>query len=42
MIEKIYADYAWEKTSELLAIDSPTGYTAAAARWVRDAFAVLG
>ena len=42
MIEKIYADYAWEQTENLLAIDSPTGYTAAAARWVRDAFAVLG
>ena len=42
MIEKNYADYAWEQTAALLAIDSPTGYTAAAAAWVRDAFAVLG
>ena len=42
MIEKLYADYAWEQTEKLLSIDSPTGYTAAAAQWVRDAFAVLG
>ena len=37
-----YADYAWEQTSALLAIDSPSGYTAAAAEWVRAAFAALG
>lgn len=37
-----YADYAWEQTSALLAIDSPSGYTAAAAEWVRKAFAALG
>ena len=42
MLEKIYADYAWEKTAELLAIDSPSGYTARAAAWVKDAFAELG
>ena len=42
MIEKIYADYAWEKTAELLAIDSPSGFTDKAALWVRDAFASLG
>ena len=42
MLEKTYADYAWEKTSELLAIDSPSGYTAKAAAWVKDAFASLG
>ena len=42
MIEKTYADYAWEQTAALLAIDSPTGYTAKAAAWVRDAFAALG
>ncbi len=38
----IYTDYAVEKTVELLAIDSPSGYTDAAAEWVRDAFAALG
>ena len=34
MIEKMYAEYAWEKTQTLLAIDSPSGYTAKAAAWV--------
>ena len=42
MLEKIYADYAWEKTTELLAIDSPSGFTAKAALWVKNAFASLG
>ena len=42
MIEKIYADYAWEQTAALLAIDSPSGFTANAARWVKDAFTDLG
>ncbi len=42
MIEKTYADYAWEQTSALLAIDSPSGYTDRAAAWVQDAFAALG
>lgn len=41
-MNKTYADFAVEKTVELLAIDSPTGYTDAAAEWVRDAFASLG
>ncbi len=41
-MNKIYTDYAVEKTVELLAIDSPSGYTDAAAEWVRDAFATLG
>ena len=42
MIEKIYADYAWEQTVKLLAIDSPSGFTAAAAQWVKNAFEELG
>ena len=42
MIEKNYADFAWEQATELLAIDSPSGYTAKAARWVKNAFANLG
>ena len=42
MIEKHYADYAWEQTAALLAIDSPSGFTAKAAQWVRDEFAALG
>ena len=42
MMEMKYADYAWEQTAALLAIDSPSGYTWNAAVWVRNAFAVLG
>ena len=42
MIEQMYAEYAWEKTATLLAIDSPTGYTAKAAAWVKEAFEKLG
>ena len=42
MIEKTYADFAWEQAAELLAIDSPSGFTAWAARWVKDAFENLG
>ena len=39
---RTYADYAWEQAAELLAIDSPTGYTKNAANWVRNAFSALG
>ena len=42
MIEKIYADFAWEQTAALLAIDSPTGFTGNAAAWVKEAFESLG
>ena len=42
MIEFSYADYAWDQAAELLAIDSPSGFTGKAAIWVRDAFAQLG
>ena len=42
MLEKIYADYAWEQAAALLAVDSPSGYTAKAAQWVREAFSALG
>lgn len=42
MIEKNYADYAWDQAAALLAIDSPTGYTAKAAQWVQEAFSALG
>ena len=42
MIERMYAEYAWEQTATLLAIDSPSGYTAKAAEWVKDAFEKLG
>lgn len=42
MVDFTYADYAWEQTAALLAIDSPSGYTRAAAHWVMDAFRKLG
>jgi len=42
MIEKLYADYAWEQTAALLAVDSPSGFTARAAEWVKNAFSQLG
>ena len=42
MINLTYADYAWEQTAALLAIDSPTGFTTNAARWVKGAFEALG
>ena len=42
MLDKKYADYAWEQTVALLAIDSPTGYTGKAAQWVQQTFAELG
>ncbi len=42
MLEKTYADYAWEQAAALLAIDSPSGYTEKAAQWVKNAFEVLG
>ena len=41
MIETRYAEYAWEQTVTLLAIDSPSGYTAKAAAWVKEAFEKL-
>ncbi len=42
MINQAYAQYAWEKTAELLAVDSPTGFTKMAADWTRKAFEELG
>ena len=42
MIEMKYADFAWEQTAALLAVDSPSGYTKAAAQWVKNAFESLG
>ncbi|MBE6653803.1 MAG: M42 family metallopeptidase [Ruminococcaceae bacterium] len=42
MMNRSYAEYAIEKACALLAIDSPTGYTAEAAAWVRNAFEELG
>ena len=42
MIDRIYADFAWEQASQLLSIDSPSGFTSKAATWVCGAFADLG
>lgn len=42
MIDQKYVDFAVEKTLALLAIDSPTGYTAQAARACLDEFRALG
>ena len=42
MIDRHYADYSWEQAACLLAIDSPAGFTAKAAAWIRDAFGQLG
>ena len=41
-MEQKYAEYAAQKAVELLAIDSPTGFTDRAAAWVQDAFGALG
>jgi len=41
-MDRKYTEYAVEKTVELLAIDSPSGYTDAAAEWVKNAFTDLG
>ena len=37
-----YTTYAVKKAAELLAIDSPTGFTGTAAEWVRKEFEALG
>ncbi len=42
MVQAEYADYAWEQTAKLLAIDSPSGFTQNAAQWVQNAFQALG
>ena len=42
MIDHSYADFAWEQAAALLGIDSPSGFTANAARWVKNAFESLG
>ena len=42
MLDRKYADFAWEQAAELLAIDSPSGFTARAAAWVKAAFENLG
>ena len=42
MIQKQYADFAWEQTAALLAVDSPSCFTGKGAQWVKEAFEALG
>ena len=42
LMERIYADHAWQQAEALLAIDSPSGFTAKAAQWVKEAFTAMG
>ena len=42
MVTREYADFSWEQTAALLAVDSPTGFTRQAAVWVQQAFSDLG
>ena len=42
MQDQKYVDYIMEKTVEVLAVDSPTGYTKEAAEYVCNAYRALG
>ena len=42
MIDRKYADFAWDQAAAVLGIDSPSGFTANAAQWVKNAFESLG
>lgn len=42
MVEQKYVDYAVDMTTQLLSIDSPTGYTGQAARFVAEEYKKLG
>ena len=42
MIDRSYAEYAWEQAAACLAVDSPSGYTKAGAAWAKQAFEKLG
>ncbi len=42
MIDQKYADFSWEQAAQLLAVDSPSGFTEKAAEWVKNAFSSLG
>lgn len=41
-MDRKYADFATEKAVSLLGIDSPSGFTAKAAEWVKNEFSALG
>ena len=42
MLDRKYADFAWEQAAAVLAIDSPSGYTKQAAAWVKESFEKMG
>lgn len=42
MINKTYADFAWEQAAALLAVDSPSCFTGMASSWVKNAFEAMG
>lgn len=42
MIDRKYADFAWEQAAAVLAVDSPSGFTSAAAAHVKNAFEKMG
>ena len=42
MIDFIYADYAWERATSLLGIDSPSGFTGKAVAWLKEQFETMG
>ena len=41
-MDRKYAEFATQKAKEIIAIDSPSGYTARAAEWVKNEFLALG
>ena len=41
-MDRKYAEYATKKAVQLLAIDSPAGFTDKAAEWVKNEFSTLG
>lgn len=42
MLDRKYADFAWEQAAAVLAVDSPSGFTSAAAAHVKNAFEKMG
>ena len=42
MISRSYADFSWEQAADLLAVDSPTGFTRHVAAYVQAVFTSLG
>ena len=42
MISRSYADFSWSQAADLLAIDSPSGFTHHVAAYLQAVFASLG